>query len=78
MWVGFSVARVTELWMPPRLPVISRARRIHDLLLRVVHQDHALIDALGDNGSRRQRTVRVVDLDPVVIDDTGRSRVQFR
>jgi hypothetical protein len=23
MWVGFSTVRVTELWMPPRLPVIS-------------------------------------------------------
>ena len=23
MWVGFSTARVTELWMPPRCPVIS-------------------------------------------------------
>ena len=23
MCVGFSTARVTELWMPPRLPVIS-------------------------------------------------------
>ena len=22
MWVGFSTVRVTELWMPPRLPVI--------------------------------------------------------
>ena len=23
MWVGFSTMRVTELWMPPRAPVIS-------------------------------------------------------
>jgi hypothetical protein len=23
MCVGFRMARVTELWMPPRLPVIS-------------------------------------------------------
>ena len=23
MWVGFSTMRVTELWMPPRTPVIS-------------------------------------------------------
>ena len=22
MWVGFRIARVTELWMPPRWPVV--------------------------------------------------------
>ena len=47
------------------------ARHVHDLLLRMVHHAHALLDALGDHRTRDQRAVGVVGLDPVVVDDPG-------
>jgi hypothetical protein len=71
MCVGLSTMRVTELWMPPRTPVISRPGRVHDLLLRVVHQHHAGVDALADHRARRDGAVDVEQLDPVVVDDAG-------
>jgi hypothetical protein len=73
MCVGFSTVRVTELWMPPRWPVISEPGVRHDLLLRVIHEAHAFFHALRHHRARRQRTVGVEDLDPVVIDDAGLS-----
>ena len=57
--------------MPPRWPVDLRARHVHDLLLRMVHHAHALLDALGDHRARRHRAVDVEGLDPVVVDDAG-------
>ena len=46
-----------------------RAGHVHDLLLRVIHQAHAVLHALRDHGARDQRAVRIVGFDPVVIDD---------
>ncbi len=47
------------------------ARHVHDLLLRMVHHAHALLDALGDDRARDKRAVGVERLDPVVVDDAG-------
>ena len=55
------------------LPGLLGARHVHDLLLRVIHQAHALLDALGDDGARDQRAVGVEGLDPVVVDDAAPS-----
>ena len=57
--------------MPPRWPVMLGARHVHDLLLRMIHHAHALLDALGDHRARDQRAVGVEGLDPVVVDDAG-------
>ena len=46
MCVGLVTMRVTELWMPPRVPVISDPGSVDDLLLRVVHHAHARLDPL--------------------------------
>ena len=54
-----------------------RARHVHDLLLRVVHEERALLHALGDDRAGDQRAVGVVGLDPVVIDDAGLGRIGF-
>jgi hypothetical protein len=70
MWVGLSTMRVTELWMPPRVPVISEPG-VDDLFLRVVHHHHAGVDALADHRARRDGAVDVEQLDPVVVDDAG-------
>ena len=36
-----------------------RARHVHDLLLRMVHHAHALMDALADDGASGDRAVQV-------------------
>ena len=48
-----------------------RAGRVHDLLLRVVHQAHAVAHALAHHRARGDRAVDVEELDPVVVDDAG-------
>ena len=45
------------------------ARDIHDLFLRVIHEQRAFLDALRHNRAGNQRPVDVVGLDPIVIDD---------
>ena len=55
-----------------------RARHVHDLLLRVIHEERALLHALGDDRAGDERAVRVEGLDPVVIDDAGLGGVTLR
>ena len=68
-----SARRVTELWMPPRMPVISGARRVHDLLLRVVHQTMPGLTRWLTT-ARARCAVDVEQLDPVVVDDAAFAR----
>ena len=55
-----------------------RPRHVHDLLLRMVHHAHALMDALADDGASCDRPVQVEQLDPVVVDNVGLLRVGLR
>ena len=54
MCVGLSTVRVTELWMPPRMPVISEPGMftIFSCAWYIMH--HARLDALADHRARRR------------------------
>ena len=53
------------------------AGHVHDLLLRVIHQAHAFLHALGDDRTRDQRAVGVERLDPIIVDEAGLLGVDF-
>ena len=52
MCVGLTTMRVTELWMPPRAPVISEpgVLMIFSCAWYIMH--HAGLDALADHRAR--------------------------
>ena len=71
MWVGFSATRVSELWMPPRRPVISLPGTFAVRSSAWYMKAHPA-DALADDRPGAQRAVAVVGLDPVVVLDSAR------
>src|SRR6185437_10759675 len=48
-----------------------RARHVHDLLLRMVHEAHAFMDPLAHDRASGDGPVQVEELDPVVVYNTG-------
>src|SRR5262249_59013890 len=53
------------------LPGDRGARDVNDLLLRVIHQAHAFLYALADDGAGDDGAVQIEELDPVIVDDPG-------
>jgi hypothetical protein len=77
MCVGLSTTRVTELWMPPRVPVISEPGVLMIFSCAWYISTMPLIHALADHGARRNGAVGVEQLDPVVVDDAAALGVVF-
>src|SRR6478609_5538258 len=44
----------------------------------MIHQAHAFMNALADDGACRNRAVEIEELDPVVVDDASLVRVRLR
>ena len=78
MCVGFSTVRVTELWMPPRCPVICEPGTftIFSCAWYIMHMP--FMHALADDGARGNGAVQVEQFDPVIVDDTGLLRIGLR
>ena len=62
-------SRVSELWMPPRLPDGLGERDVDQPVLRVVHVDGALGHPVRDDRAGDDDAVAVHRLDPVVVLD---------
>ena len=71
MCVGLVTMRVTELWMPPRVPVISDPGVFTIFSCAWYIMTMPGLTALAHHRARRDGAVGVEELDPVVVDDAG-------